>query len=422
MRRMFPIVVVVSTGLLAVAGCEKQDASAGTAKKPPLVKAVPARTETLTDWLEVTGDVVATNAVTISATVEGPIAFCPSREGDTVEKGGTLIQIERPVYREEVNASEAALRVAEAKLADLKAGARPEEIAQAAEAVKQLQECTGFAESDMKRIEQMVNSGSLPGEAVEKARVAYVKCQTQLVAAQEKLQMLKAGPTATAVAVQEALVEEAAARLEKAKATLAECAVSAPFAGVITRVYVRPGDLATAKAPLLDLMERDSLVVRFGVPEAQSAAVRQGAKVKLTFDALPGREFDASVSRVYPELDPRTRTRLAEAEIAADVGAAPGMFARVAVAVRTVQNAVIVPDGAVLTTPQGGRAAFVVNGDKAALRSLKIGLEAGGRMQVVEGIQPGEQVIVAGHEALKDGAAVRLPGSAKPAPSAGGQR
>jgi multidrug efflux pump subunit AcrA (membrane-fusion protein) len=419
---MLPIVVAVSACLLAVAGCGKSDTGAGTAKKPPLVKAVPARMEALTDWLRATGDVAATNAVTISATVEGPIAFCPWREGDTVEKGRTLIQIDRPVYREEVNASEATLHVAEAKLADLRAGARPEEIAQAAEAVKQLEECAGFAESDMKRTDQMVKSGSLPGESLEKARVLYVKCKTQLVAAQEKLQMLKAGPTATAIAVQEALVQEAAARLEKAKATLTECTVLAPFPGVITRVYVRPGDLATAKAPLLDLMERDSLVVRFGVPEAQSAAVRQGAKVKLTFDALPGREFDASVSRVFPELDPKTRTRLAEAEIAADVGAAPGMFARVAVAVRTVENAVVVPDGAVLTTPQGGRAAFVVNGDKAALRPLKIGLEAGGRVQVVEGIQPGEQVIVAGHEALKDGAPVRVPGSAQPASSAEGQR
>jgi multidrug efflux pump subunit AcrA (membrane-fusion protein) len=419
---MLLIVAVVSAGLLLMAGCGKQDAGAGMSKKPPLVKVVPARMETFTSWLEATGDVVATNAVTISATVEGPIAFCPWREGDTVKKGAKLLQIDRPIYREEVNASEATLRVAEAKLADLKAGARPEEIAQAGEAVTQLKDCTAFAESDMKRIEQMVTSGSLPGEALEKARVAYVKCQTQLVAAQEKLQMLKAGPTATAVAVQEALVQEAAARLEKAKATLAECTIAAPFDGVITRVYVRPGDLATAKAPLLDLMERDSLVVRFGVPEAQSAAVRQGAKVKLTFDALPDRDFEAMVSRVYPELDPKTRTRLAEAEIAADIGAAPGMFARVAVAVRTVENAVVVPDGAVLTTPQGGRTAFVVNGDKAALRSLTIGLEAGGRVQVVEGIQPGEQVIVAGHEALKDGAQVRLPGSAQPAPSAGGQR
>jgi multidrug efflux pump subunit AcrA (membrane-fusion protein) len=412
---MLLIVAVVSAGLLLMAGCGKQDAGAGMSKKPPLVKVVPARKETLTDWLEVTGDVVATNAVTISATVEGPIAFCPWREGDTVEKGGRLVQIDRPIYREDVQAMDAALAVAQARLADLKAGARPEEIAQATEAVTQLENCTGFAESDMKRIEQMVTSGSLPGEALEKARVAYVKCRTQLVAAQEKLQMLKAGPTVTAIAVQEALVKEAAARLEKAKATLAECTVSAPFASVITRVYVRPGDLATAKAPLLDLMEKNSLVVRVGIPESSSAAVREGAAVKVTFDALPGREFEASVSRIYPDLDPKTRTRLIEVSVAPDIGVAPGMFARAAVAVQTVKDAVIVPDSAVLTTPQGGRIAFVVNDGKAALRRVKTGLEASGRLQIVEGIQAGEQVIVAGHEMLKDGAPVRLPaGAAKP--------
>jgi len=422
MKRALLTVAIVPVGLLLVGGCRKQEAGTEASKKPPLVKVVPAKAETLTRWLEMTGDVVATNAVTIRATAEGPLSFCPWREGDTVETGGTLIQIDRPVYREEVRAAEAALRVAEARLADLKAGARPEEIAQAAEAVKQLEECTGFADSDMKRTEQMVKSGSLPGEALEKARVAHVKCQTQLVAAQEKLQMLKAGPTETAIAVQKALVEEAAARLEKAKSTLAECTISAPFSGVITRVDVRPGDLATAKAPLLDLMDRDSLVVRFGVPEAESAAVHEGAKVRITFDALPGREFEASVSRVYPELDPKTRTRLVEASVAPDIGVAPGMFARVAVAVQTVKDVVIVPDSAVLTSPQGDRIAFVVSDGKAALRRVKTGLEAGGRLQIVEGIQPGEQVIVAGHETLKDGAPVRLPGSAKPDQSPEGKR
>ncbi len=312
--------------------------------------------------------------------------------------------------------------MAQAKLADLRAGARPEEIAQAAEAVKELEECAGFAESDMKRIEQMVTSGSLPGEALEKARVAYVRCQTQLVAARERLQMLKAGPTATSVAVQDALVQEAAARLDKARAALMECTIPAPFDAVVTLVHVRSGDLATAKAPLLDLMDRDSLVVRFAVPEADSAAVRQDTQVKLTFDALPGREFEASVSRVYPQLDPKTRTRLTEADIATDIGAAPGMFARVAVAVRTVENAVVVSDSAVLTSAQGGRIAFVANDGKAALRRVKIGVEAGGQLEVLEGIRAGEQVITSGHETLKDGAPVRLPGSPKPEQAGEGTR
>lgn len=390
-------------------------------KKPPLVKVAPARKQTISRKVEVTGDVVATNTVSIRATVDGPIGFCPWREGDTVKRGEKLVEIERPVYREDARVAEASLAVAQAKLADLKAGARPEEVAQAAEAVKELEECASFADSDMKRIDQMVKSGSLPGESLEKARVVYVKCKTQLVAAQEKLQMLKAGPTATAVAVQEALVKEAAARLGKAKATIEECVLRSPFDGVVTRVHVRPGDLATAKAPLVDLMEKDSLVVRLGIPEVESAAARMGDSVKLAFDALPDRTLEAKIVRVYPELDPKTRTRLIESSVPGNIAVVPGMFARVTVSVNTVDDAVVVPDSAVLTSVQGGRTAFVVNDGKAALRRVRTGIEAGGQIQVVEGVQAGEQVIVAGHETLKDGAPVRLPGSGNAGPSSAGK-
>lgn len=406
---------ILAVILLAV-GCRKQDGADGTSpvKKPvPLVKAVPAKAESLVQWFETTGDVVAANPVGIRATVDGPVLFCPWREGDTVPAGGKLIEIDRPVYREEVRGTEAALAVARARLADLKAGARPEEIAQAKEAVTQLEECTGFAESDMKRIDQMVKSGSLPGETLDKARVTYVKCRTQLVAAQEKLGMLQAGPTVTAVAVQEALVKEAEARVERAKATLAECVLTAPFDSQITRVYVRPGDLATAKAPLLDLIEKDALVVRFSLPEAQSTAVHTDTPVTLAFDALAGRNVESRILRVYPESDPATRTRLAEAAVPPGLGVVPGMFARVRVAVRTLTDVVVVPDSALVVLPNGETVAFVIVDGKAVRRKLRTAMEAGGRVVVETGIQPGEQVVVQGNEALKDGAPVQIAGQKK---------
>ncbi len=430
MKKTIVFIMVALTGAYWLAGCDGKGAEEladlkvpvrpGTgpapggarwsaAKKPPLVQVAEARRQTISRTIEVTGDVVATDRITVRATVDGPVGFCPWREGDRVKRGEKLIEIERPFYREDVRAAEAALAVARAKLADLKAGARPEEIAQAAEAVKQLEECAGFTESDMKRIEQMVTSGSLPGEAMEKARVAYVTCKTQLVAAQEKLQMLKAGPTATEVAVQEALVHEADARMEKARATLHECVLHAPFDGVVTRVHVRPGDLATAKAPLLDLMEGDSLVVRFGVAEASALAVNEDDKAIVLFDALPGRRFEATIVRVYPELDPATRTRIVEAKPAADTPMVPGMFARVVLHTDVVADAVTVPDGAVLTNPKGESLVFVVAEGKARLRKVKTGIETERLVQIVAGVEAGELVAVAGHEGLKDGAPVSLP-------------
>lgn len=426
MRIYLPRPAVIVAAVLLAAGCRKQDEGAGQApaqKPAPLVKAVPAKAETLVQWFGTTGDVVAANPVGIRAMLDGPVSFCPWREGDTVAAGEKLIEIDRPVYREEVRAAEAALAVARARLADLKAGARPEEIAQADEAVKQLQESADFAAGDLRRIEQMVKSGSLPGEALDKARVEHVRQASQLAAAQEKLRMLQAGPTATAVAVQEALVKEAEARVERAKATLAECVLTAPFASEITRVHVRPGDLATARAPLLDLIEKDALVVRFSLPEAQSTMVHTDTPVTLAFDALAGRNAESRILRVYPEADPGTRTRLAEAAVPPGLGVVPGMFARVRVAVRTLADVVVVPESALVVLPSGEAVAFVIEDGKAVRRKVKTALETGGRVAVASGIEEGETVIVQGNDALKDGAPVQVAGQKKDggAPPAAGK-
>ncbi len=389
-------------------------------KKAPLVRTVAAEKARLAESLEATGEVVATRAVTIQATVEGPIAFCPWREGDRVEisaDGPTkLIEIDRQLYRAEVQAAQAALAVAKAKLADLTADARPEEVAQAKEDVKKLEECARFARSDLDRVQKLVESGSVPGEMVEKARVAFVTCQTQLVSAKQKLAILTAGPTKTEIAVQQAAVDEARARLAVVSAKLAECTIPVPFAGVVTKVYVQPGDLATVRAPLLKMFDPASLVVRFAVPESQSTQVAPGAAVSIRLDAYPNRSFEGSISRVYPELDPKTRTRTVEAKLASGPDdLVPGMFARVDVAVREVPDAVVVPDSALLTMANGQTVVFVLVDGKAVLRKVRLGIERDRKVQVTEGVEPGELVIVAGNEGLKDGAAVRTPPKPQPA-------
>ena len=377
-------------------------------EKPASVRIVTAQERVISRDIEATGDVVAANTVTIRSSVEGPIAWFPWREGDAVKKGERLVEIDRPVYREDVRGAEAALAVARARLADFKAGARKEEVAQAAQAVRQLESSAAFAKTDLGRVKQLVQSGALPEESLEKARMAYVKCQTDLTSGREKLAMLKAGPTATDLAVQQALVGEAEARLDMARARLAECVIHAPFDGVAVRVDVRPGDLAQAKAPLLTLMETASIVVRFSLPESASHGLDGETPVSARFDSLPGRSFPARIVRVYPEIDPRTRTRTVEARVADAAELVPGMFARVTVTAESSETGVVLPDRALLTRSGGETAAFVVVDGAAERRTVKTGIENGSCIQVIEGIWPGEQVIVAGHEKIKSGALVKV--------------
>jgi len=365
--------------------------------------------------LETTGDVVATNTVMLQATAEGPIAFCPWREGDRIEQAGQkLIEISRPLYRQEVATAEAVLGVGKAKLADLKAGARPEEIVQAKESVRQLEDSMDFAKADLGRIGALVESGSLSGESVEKARVSYVKCQTQLRSAKEQLIMLEAGPTKTEIAVLQAAVDEAAAKLALTQAKLDECLLTAPFAGVITQVFVRPGDLATPRASLLKMMDPSSLVVRAGLPESCAAGIRKGTEAAVRLDAYPGKRFKATIDRVHPRLEWDSRTRIVEVKIVDPVELIPRMFARISVQGRAFDDAVVVPGAAIVTTPRGNKVVYVVNDGKATMRKVTIGLEQGGRVQITEGVQAGEKVVISGNLNLKDGAKVQLGEPAKP--------
>ena len=415
------------TGLLilvsCLAGCHREDQAEQTKNSPTAIK-VKTTVVQLRDMariVDLTGEVVAGNSVTISATVEGPIAYCPWREGDQVATAGdTLILIDRAMYHAEVQASKAALSVAEAKLADLKAGVRPEEIAQARELVRKLEEATTFAQIDLERIMTLVVKQGLPGEALEKAKVALVDQQSQLESARQRLKMLESGPTRTQIAVAEAAVLEASAKLKMAQARQSECRLTAPFAGIISKVHVRPGDLATAKLPLMEMFDPQSLVIRFAVPEAIAAELQEGMPVSLSFDALPGRSVTGKLIRVYPELERRMRTRTVEAISDQPVTLVPGMFSRVRLMLASAKGVPTIPAEAIMLPADHEQAIFVVKDGKAHRQSIQTGISENGWVQVLDGTAPGDQVIVGGLGRIKDGMPVTVAPTPAQKPSSAG--
>jgi RND family efflux transporter MFP subunit len=406
-------------------GCSKEPASKPPSPadkvQPVTVKVEQARPQPISKVYETTGDVVATEKVSLGATVEGPIIFYPWREGDWIQAGQKVIEIDRPLYRADVASAAAALAVARTKLDDLKAGSRPEEIAQAKETVKRLEEAVAFAARDQERIGQLVNRGGLAGETLEKARVGLVDLQSQLASAQQRLGMLESGPTKTAIAVPEALVKEAEEKLKWAQVKLAEGTIVAPFTGVVTKVYVGVGDLANLKSPLIELLNPSSILLRFAMPEALVGAKSlspgtpcDSCPILVSLDAYPGKSYRAKIARVYPEVDRQTRHRLVEAKILDKVNLASGMFARIKVSVESVPDALTVPSEAVVTTLSGDKVTMIVREGNAVRVNVSTGIVQGDRTQIVSGLQAGDQVIVLGQKSVKDGAPVKIADEGKP--------
>jgi RND family efflux transporter MFP subunit len=186
---------------------------------------------------------------------------------------------------------------------------------------------------------------------------------------------------------------------------------------VVSRVWIAEGNYVSPRAPLVELYDPVSLIVRISIPEQQALAVRAEQRVQIKLDAYPGRHFTGQIVRVYPELERATRTLTAEAVVKEEVRLLSGMFARVDVAVQTLTNAVVVPESALAVMPNGEVVAFVVANETAGRRKVKTTLEAGGAVAVETGIESGEMVVTRGNEMLKDGAKVQVAGQKKKEPS-----
>lgn len=207
--------------------------------------------------------------------------------------------------------------------------------------------------------------------------------------------------------------DEAAAKLDVdraavalAEARLAKARIRAPFDGVVGLRSVSPGDYITAGQPLAPLEQMSVLKADFRLSEAALPAIRVGQLLNLEVDAWPGQTFPGRVYAIDPRLAEDTRSIGVRARVPNDHGRLrPGLFARVRLVTAERADAVLVPEQSII--PQGDKLfVYVIEDGKAAMRPVQLGLRQAGRVEVVDGVQPGETVITAGAQKIGPGAPV----------------
>lgn len=202
--------------------------------------------------------------------------------------------------------------------------------------------------------------------------------------------------------------EGARAAVAQAEQVSRDYQVSAPWAGIVTRVHVADGRYVAPRTPLIDLYDPESLVLRFHVPERDALAVKEGDTLEARFDALGERSFTLTINRAFPELDRQLRLRTFEAALPLDAAPfRPGLFARLEIALQREEGVLTVPVDALVDTPQGP-AVFRIADQTATQVLIKTGFEQDGRVWVRSGLQVGDRVVVRGLEQLRDGSAVRI--------------
>ena len=218
-------------------------------------------------------------------------------------------------------------------------------------------------------------------------------------------------------------LQVARAKLSLAQATAARLKIVAPFDGIAGIRLVNVGDYLKDGADIVNIEDIDAIFVDFRLPERFQSKVKRGQTATLDMDALPGRKFSAKIQAIDPLID--TNGRSVGVRGCIDNRQAqlrPGMFARVNTVFGVRENAKVIPEEAIV--PQGGKQFVIklVQGDTPQSRisqrvEVKLGLRSPGKVEVLDGLDMGDTVVVAGQQRVqRDGTAVNVVDLSSPRP------
>ncbi len=254
------------------------------------------------DGLAASGTVEATEA-RLGFEAAGRLVALAAREGDRVVAGQELARLDEVELAARRAQAVAQVEGAGARLAELEAGFRPEEVAQAAAAAAAAAERVADAERDLERTRTLFEGKAVAREALDKAALALELARRQREQTDEQLTLVRRGARAEQIAAARAQVAQAEAAVATLDALLAKTRLLAPFDGVVTVRHREPGEIVAPGAPVVTLMNPDDRWVRIYVPENRLGRVAIGQRAAIASDTFPARRYEGEVAFVASEAE-----------------------------------------------------------------------------------------------------------------------
>ena len=292
----------------------------------------------------------------ISPKVDGRIGDLMTDEGQVVYAGQVIATIENDEFAAQVSQAQGTAYTTKADLAQ--------------------------ANADLARYERLYAQGAISVQQYEAMRTKTAALEGQLRANEGNIGYLEA--------------------------RLGNTNVITPHAGTVIKRYLQAGDYAKAGVPIFNIADLSMLAAKATVGENQINQVTLGASAKVVVDALDGREFMGTVTKVSPAAIVPAHTFSMEVSLDNAEGILrSGMFAKVVISGKERQQALVVPEAS-LVLFEDQRTVFVLIGDQVQQRKLKLGYVGDGWAEVLSGLNPGELIVVAGQNITRDGSKVTV--------------
>jgi len=337
-----------------VAGCAGGRApSAETPERVTGVSIIAAQTATVPDQLETIGTVRASQTADIAGQIAGNILEVRVHEGDLVRTGQILAVIDDSLPRTAVDQATAAQAAAQ-------------------QALSVADSQYALARSTLERYRELYDKKEISANQFDQ-----VKTSADAASAQRDLASAE--------------LTRATAALAQARVSLGYARVLAPFTGLVTQRLVDPGTFASVGLPLLTLEDTGHYRLEATANEDDMRAIHLGGHADVFIDSLGPTALPGIVSRIVPSADPASRSFLVKIDLPSDSRLRSGLFGR-AVFLRGTRSALVIPKSAVVSRGQM-QGVYVIDANRiATLRYVTFGNPLGDQIEVLSGLESGEQI------------------------------
>ncbi|ODS31928.1 MAG: putative transporter protein [Candidatus Scalindua rubra] len=323
------------------------------------------------------GDILPWQQATLFSKVSGYLEEIQFDKGDWVKEGDVIARIAVPELENELEKKQAELTQCDAEVVR--------------------------AQAEFK-LRKTIHNRLVKVQAESKDMVS----QEQVDEAEGNLEVARAE-----LALAKSRTDVALSKIERTKTFLNYALIKAPFSGVITNRWVDPGALiqvATTsqeeKASLVHLMDMNTIRVQVHVPEPDTPFIKMGKRARLTIDELPGKVFESDISRFSWALARGTRTMLVEIDFTNDRHfLRPGMFAKVNIELEAHDNAMTILAEALIMEKKK-KYVYIVKEDKVKKVLVKTGFDDGIIVEILDGLNVDDKVIIAGKQMVSEGEVV----------------
>jgi membrane fusion protein (multidrug efflux system) len=312
--------------------------------------------EKVEHYLDAIGSFLPEDEVTVSTEVEGIVEKRFVDEGYRVKKGDSLIKIDDEEFRFQREEAEASLKEAEERLKN--------------------------AELTLKRINRLLE--------------------------EKVIDQQKYDDTVTQFNLSRATVENVKAKLKRYRKSLRDTLIVSPLGGVVSERMVSEGEYVKVGTNLLKIVDIDPLKLSFALPEKFSGQLQIGQTVEVETKAYPGKIFTGDVYFISPKVNLSTRTFEVKAKVKnTNYQLKPGFFVDVKLFLDVNESAMVLPEGAVVMR-EGRHVVLMVQGGKIIVKGVRPGKRFNGKVEILDGVDKDDLMVVSGLSELTDGSRVKV--------------